>query len=303
MQHISNYITRIKEFGLGFFFKYHVIGRIKGKRYKQSVVLDFVKKDLGNVNIEFKKGETHTNEGSDVQPIWVCWWQGEEQMPPIVNACYHSLLVNSNGHPVNLITKNNFSNYISLPPHIFSKLESHSISLTHFSDILRFALLSEYGGLWVDSTVFLTGKIPSVIPFFFTIHQECQDDNYVSDYRWTGYFIGGSKKNPLFTIIFSYYCNYWSKHNNIIDYYLMDYIIAAIMELSHNLCQMVDEVPMSNPDLQFLLSHMDCPFDNDTMTTICCQTNYHKLSWKGSHNTVDPKGHITYYGKLLESAK
>ena len=37
------------------------------------------------------------------------------------------------------------------------------MSKAHFSDLLRCILLSLYGGLWFDASVFLTGDIPSYI--------------------------------------------------------------------------------------------------------------------------------------------
>lgn len=37
------------------------------------------------------------------------------------------------------------------------------ISNTHLSDLLRLELLIRYGGLWIDSTTYMTGTIPAYI--------------------------------------------------------------------------------------------------------------------------------------------
>ena len=55
-----------------------------------------------------------------------------------------------------ILCENNIKDYINLPDHIMKKYFEGKISRTHFSDILRVAILAQYGGLWLDSTVFCT---------------------------------------------------------------------------------------------------------------------------------------------------
>ena len=59
-----------------------------------------------------------------------------------------------------LLTKNNLNQYVSLPRCIIKKYNLGIITHTHFSDVVRVALLCEHGGTWIDSTVLLTGEIP-----------------------------------------------------------------------------------------------------------------------------------------------
>ena len=56
-----------------------------------------------------------------------------------------------------ILTKENLSQYCSIPDHIYQKLEAGIITLTHFSDIVRVTALAVRGGLWLDATIFATG--------------------------------------------------------------------------------------------------------------------------------------------------
>ena len=304
---IQRYASELRNFGLRFLLNYHVVGRWRGSRYKQRVILNYITKKCINP-LPRQNLQTFQEDNSpfepDVQPIWVCWWQGEEQMPKIVKACYHSLLQHRNGHPVVLLSKENYQDYVSLPTHI-EKLHSKGvITMTHLSDILRIALLSKYGGLWMDATLFLTGDLPAVFPRFFTLKQQCKDESYVSDYRWSGYCIGGSVDNCLFKSVYDACVSYWDSHDRLIDYYFLDYIIAALYNSNEFFREIIDSVPYSNPDVHYILFRMNEPYDAEAFERICRETYIHKLSWKGQmcEKTKDTDS-MTYYGYVINQDK
>ena len=87
------------------------------------------------------------------------WWQGESNAPPTVKACIHSMRKNSGNHPVIVLDQSNYKKYVALPQYIEKKREKGVISLTHFSDIIRINLLNTYGGLWLDSTIYVNRQI------------------------------------------------------------------------------------------------------------------------------------------------
>ena len=53
--------------------------------------------------------------------------------------------------------------YVQFPDYIVRKWKEGVISNTHLSDLLRLELLIRYGGLWIDSTTYMTGTIPAYI--------------------------------------------------------------------------------------------------------------------------------------------
>ncbi len=133
--------------------------------------------------------------------IWVFWWQGESGMPELVKCCYQQLRTNNNN--VILITQDNINEYVHIPDYIFEKVRAGKISFTHLSDILRVSLLAEYGGLWVDSTCWVAGSIPTEVYDMALISPRTKgmpDFPSWSNSRWCGWGMGTNvTHNPLFT--------------------------------------------------------------------------------------------------------
>jgi len=122
---------------------------------------NYIKTDLEFLVNKYKhliKNEKNIDENS---PIWMMWYQGIKNAPPIVLSCIQSIILNKAKHPLIIISKYNLEKYIKLPSFIKNKFENKSFSITHFSDIIRMALLSKFGGYWIDSTYFIS------IQFFF----------------------------------------------------------------------------------------------------------------------------------------
>ena len=80
----------------------------------------------------------------------------------LVKMCYTRLkqVIDSEKMEIHLITLENYKEYVTFPEHITQKFEQKIITMTTLSDILRMCLLSIYGGMWVDATVFFTDSIP-----------------------------------------------------------------------------------------------------------------------------------------------
>ena len=80
----------------------------------------------------------------DRQPvIWIMWWQGYSNMPPIVKACFESVKKHiSENVKVILLTKDNYSDYVDIPDYIIDKVEKKIISLS--------SLFSHYINLYIN---------------------------------------------------------------------------------------------------------------------------------------------------------
>ena len=42
-------------------------------------------------------------------PIWIMWYQGIENAPPLIKACIQSIIINRAKHPIYIINKNNLN--------------------------------------------------------------------------------------------------------------------------------------------------------------------------------------------------
>ena len=171
-----------------------------------------------NLTDKFKyllKNESFISKDS---PIWVMVYDGIEKETPIINACINSIIVNAGNHPVYLLNKNNYSKYISLPPLILEKFHKKIFNSFHFCEIIKFGLLYEYGGYWIDSSYFLTIPISSINSSFFTLKSKSSKCIYkINKCLWNNNFLASSKNSFFATYSFNAIINYWNKYNFLID--------------------------------------------------------------------------------------
>ena len=216
--------------------------------------------------------------------IWIFWWQGASNMPSIVKKCYQSIIKNKNNAEVILITKDNIRNYANLPEYIYTKLNDSKITLTHFSDILRFNLLNNYGGLWIDATIYAVEKIPD--EYFQKIFTCCgyvdKEHFFVAQGRWTGFLIGGEKNNSLFQFMNNFFLEYWKKNDQLIDYFLIDYALDYAWKKNigtfRDFCN--DNIGKYNKNLFELEPMLNKKFDINLYKKICQDTQMFKLTYK-----------------------
>lgn len=84
--------------------------------------------------------------------IWRYWAQGWENAPFAVKYCSQSVAHYASDWEIIDIDSNNLKKYIDLPSKIN---EIHNFPIQITSDMIRILLLKEYGGVWIDATVFL----------------------------------------------------------------------------------------------------------------------------------------------------
>lgn len=241
-------------------------------------------------------------QATEPRTIWQSWWQGANRMDELVKCCTLSVQKNSNGHRRVLVTSKNYENFVILPPHILAKAEKGTISPTQFSDILRMNLLNQHGGLWVDATIFLSSPLDDNIfeaPLFSCKNE--QEGVFVSDYRWTGFCIGGEKGHVLFDFMCRMFYAYWSDHNTLIDYYLIDYLIALGYDRIPAIRQAIDAIDRNNASLYELVANINRPYSPELYARMCAETQIHKLSRKMTLNETTTSGEETFWRYLKQS--
>lgn len=193
----------------------------------------------------------YTEKPSNKYPdkIWQCWFQGQNNMPFIVKKCTDSVQ-KYHGERVIFLDKTNIFDYINLPQYIIDKHSKGIIPYANFSDILRLSLLLKHGGCWVDSTIFLTEKIPDEIlnSDFFTFRSFKTNilkyvDNIDDFNLWSNhlnsvisiespYFIKAKAGNPIINGVLNLFLEYWKYENEVKDYLMIDKFF--ILTLLHN---------------------------------------------------------------------
>lgn len=235
-------------------------------------------------------------------PIWYCWLQGDEGLPAIPELCYRSLKKHSGGHPIRLVTINNYKEYVEIPDFIERMYFEGKMKPAHFTDVLRVALLYHHGGLWMDATLFWVRDIPEEVfdrPFYSIKIPEY--GYYVSRCRWTVGFLAGWKGNPLFGAIFSLFCDYLRQNRVQIDYLMMDYFIDILYQRNEIIRSQIDNVPYNNSELYSLKTAIAETFDPIRFNGIIEKTDILKLDWRDYRESDFIGSNTNLYYYLLQS--
>ena len=125
---------------------------------KHGILLEYFEKQYQEFIRNYSFNKNSIPEDSKYKnKIWVCWWQGYDNAPKLVQSCIESIKKNSENNEVIIIDDNNYRKYVNIPTWLEEKKNKGIISKTHFSDYLRLSLLSTHGGVWLDSTFFCSG--------------------------------------------------------------------------------------------------------------------------------------------------
>lgn len=241
-------------------------------------------------------------EYSPNAPIWICWWTGEHTAPPLVKQCIASIRSQAGEHPVHIITKDNFGDYLEIPAFILDKVENKQMCIANFSDYLRFSLLAKYGGIWLDATIYCTQPLGDTyfrVPVF-TCKSPEQPTDYISRYRWTAFCFGGYQGNALFQFMHEAFTLYWKVNQTSIDYLLVDYLIETAYSHIPEIRAWLDAVPYNNLSRDDLQAAMNAALPAEAWQEILQpDTQLYKLSWRETYQECTPDGKKTVYGYLL----
>lgn len=232
--------------------------------------------------------------------IWVMWWQGAEQMPPIVRICYDSLLRHTRGLEVVLITRNNVVDFVKIPDVMQRKLDEGNITLAALSDYVRVSLLSDYGGIWIDSTMFFVRDIPeaAVASTFFTIRRSSEVANHfcVSHSEWNGQFLASNMTHSkLFELERKMWEYYWDNFDSNIEYLMTDFFKARIFATCAEARQLLDAVKHSNNSLYKLAENLNTTYDDTLWQQMCENEECFKLTLKMAFVEGN-----TFYQRLID---
>lgn len=232
-------------------------------------------KDLKSIQVEYSADQPGIVAE---KRVWICWLQGMENAPKIVQDCYESVCYWMKDWNITVITKDNMNQYVTFPDYIISKWKSGIISNTHLSDLLRLELLIRYGGLWLDSTTYMTGVLPSYIvnSDFFVYRNGWMDMEMINMASWLMYSKYAGNKILCETQSLLY--KYWERYSFIKNYFLMHIFFRMVTDENKELWE---QVPMINHmDSHFLMQELPKKYDALRCKQIMQLTPIHKLTYK-----------------------
>lgn len=289
----KNNIKKIMYFGLKYFFYYknakkvYYKNREKGLKYFEQRYF-LTKKYIEN---RFKKYFIFSRQPAValINPsckVWVFWWQGEKMAPDLVRQCISSIRENAEHHEVVVIDQDNYKKYVKIDKKILDNLEKKRISYTHLSDLIRCRLLAKYGGIWCDSTIFMSNKFDKKI-FKYSFYTIKHDFKYIpeleiepSHCRWRSFFLASVPNNPLFEITANVLNDWLASSIPLIDYFTIDYIIWILYDKNPIIKKMIDDVPINNNGPYRLALKLNDEYDEELWKDISKENYLHKLNYR-----------------------
>ena len=238
-------------------------------------------------------------------PVWICWWQGLPEAPELVQKCIARMeKMFGNKADIRIITFDNYQQYVAFSETVVEKFNKGCISMTHLSDILRAQLLCRYGGLWIDATYYIWDDrfIDALCQFpFFTQKQggELNELDIVSG-RWANNFMKGPAGFPLFGFMVEAFELFWSKYDEVLNYFLFDYIIAVCYEQLQDIRMILDACPVNNRFSQVLADWGNEACDPHKLELLTADTWLFKLTYKKPFYMQTSDGQKTYYAALSQ---
>lgn len=285
MRKVKSFILLAKNFG--------IVSAIKWALYK---VANDAKYDILCEKILMRKYKDFlpyklSGDKCEVRYIWKMWWQGVDEMPEVVELCNisHIKFIPPEYKQV-LITKENYSDYVTLPPEIMKKFNSGVIKMAQFSDIIRLHLLEKYGGLWIDMTLLLTNTLDNKIfeQDFYSVNLSGTDytprgGQIVTNARWAGFVMGtGYKHSTVFLYLKNVMVQYWLDNDVMLDYFLMNRFLRSAYNNSSIVYNIINNIPNTNRHIYSLQPILNTTQNHSKFEEMNKDTYMYKLSWKNS---------------------
>lgn len=293
-----------KNFGFTTTFKLvmkpRILSHLRKSNYYNIAILNWLEEIFFDIIKDYSRGKKQECKIDNNYKIWTFWWQGEKNMPEVIQLCNKSLLLNANGHEVICLSKENYKDYITFPDYVIEKVNKKIISLTHFSDILRLSLLSKYGGVWVDAALFVTRPISGVKGNFYTINLSNQcNPNYLFG-KWVIGVMGCRSNYKPICFIKECLLNYWKRYNAPIEYLLFDYIMLLAYDNLPYFRIDVDKIEKSDGNLHSSRYLFTKKGDKLLFNNFIQNNSFLSLTWRLNYEKETDSGEKTYYGMLVD---
>lgn len=223
-------------------------------------------------------------------PIWIYWHSGMENAPDIVKACYFSIKKYADREIITL-SEGNLEQYVKLPDYIKEKKNSGKISMAAYTDLIRTALLSKFGGLWIDSTVYLTNKIPPQIieqDFFVFSNTLGLIDNPVLHPLW---FLRAKEQNEIIEIIRNVLFAYWVKEKHVVEYLLPNIVVTEVLK-EHEYAK--NMYYLNSDYSEYFVKILGEDYDEKKFGWVKKLSDIHKLTYK-LDDSIEREGSFYYF--------
>lgn len=278
------------------------------KKYLKKNYENIISKYYGNnsYQVKLKQASSDTKNGK----IFVLWFQGEKNAPELVKMCIRSIRQHSNGHDVVVLSEYNLEDWLTnIDPNVLKKFNNGTFSKQLFSDYIRTSLLSQYGGLWLDATIYVSHNISEEVfnkNFFTVVRTEAQPDDIsgvISPFL-IGRGLNSQSGCRLFEFTKNMIESYVKKETILINYLLIENILDIGLSKDPILIKEYEAYKINKKDILGLVKMLNQPYEDlcNQVDELLQMNTFSKLNWKLNLNKYTKDGRITVYGYLLNSS-
>jgi hypothetical protein len=238
-------------------------------------------------------------------PIWIYWNTGVENAPEIVQCCIKSIQNNAGKHPVNVLSEETLGEYLDVPvpEKLYRWQKQGNIPHAIIADYIRLSLLKQYGGIWMDATLYMTQEFSESVyryPWYTLNNRDVTDVNTVSLYRWSGFFMCCGENSIIMKCVHQLWTDYVKKENGdgIVDYFVLDYILALVHD--HNKAAREQMEAVENNRMlgdNFLMDNLWNAYDEVEWAKAKSKKYIYKLTYKNID--VSLANENSYYKKVV----
>jgi hypothetical protein len=153
--------------------------------------------------------------------IWIYWHNGWENAPLISKLCLQSWINQNPNYLIIPLDNKQLIKFIDLKNFKLQYLED--IDIVSLSDIIRIALLQQYGGVWVDSTVLCLRNIENLLVDYYE-YGFFAYDSHAPHVPISSWFLYAEQKSLVVEKWMEGIINYW-KNRKIKDQYFWVHIL------------------------------------------------------------------------------
>lgn len=266
-------------------------------KYMDDELKSITKKYIDGDYVSYKN-----NDRFNKYPIWICWLQGEENIPEPCKTCVDNIRKKlPEDAELIFITYENYLSYVDIPQDIVEKHNKGFISPTNYTDIIRHGLLSKYGGAWIDSGIFLTGDIfdKAITYDIFTPKFKTDKLEDASRGKWVNGIWFSNEGNIIFNYVYDSLIYFWRNHNRAVEYLAADYILWTAYTNLNDAKKLIDSIPYNNQNIRLLNNHLYDVYDSNLYEEIVTINQIHVINRHQEYPTVDENNAETFYGCLI----
>lgn len=187
--------------------------------------------------------------------IWACWFQGREAAPPLVRKCLDSWERKNPEWEFRCLDARTVERFVPIRDLI--DLDNRTITAASLSDIVRISLLHEFGGVWVDATLFcnrpLDDWLPDVMQEGFFAFADPVPTRPLSSW-----FLSAEPDNRLVAEWYRRTVEYWQGRDRSNDYFWFHHRFKAICETSGFFAGLWARVPKISAGPSHALQASNC---------------------------------------------